>query len=313
MEMGKGTAMGWIRRILIWLNIGVLLFGVFYIGGGALQKNDYEKNLKLGISYEKSKAYADAYRQYKRLAAIYPEDPNVLIRYADASYRSGKFFEMQEALVRLKKCKGDEVAVQLYTNLEKFILDEAAPSEGLRKLLPELESLSEKERLKKLEQFCNENRRDYLGFQTLGNAYMEAGEYLKAIDQYTEALVLKPEMIPTILNLATAYREIGYYTKAESIAAQALKYNPQSSQAYITLTRIKLETYEDAKAIEYAKKASMELDPMNSDAKAILAVTAHYAGMQNESLRLLSELKKESYFDYENLKNIIDGKLVFRR
>lgn len=305
--------LGWARRILIWLNIVMVICIIIYFAVNYFEKSDYNKNMLLGMQYEKSKDYEDAYRQFKRLTNIYPEDARVLIHFAKASYMSGKFDEMQEALIKLKKYKADDVALAEYEKLETLLKAEAIPSAELGKIVSGFEKMTAIQKISTLNAYVATQGKDPLGLYFLGNAYMEQEEYLKAIDTYEKTLEIKKDMIPAILNMATAYREIGYYSKAESVAAKALEYSPKSIQAYVVLARTRLNMYDNAKALEYAKKASTELDPNNLDAKAILAVVVHYANLQNDSLRMLSELKKAKYYDYENLKSIVNGKLDFRR
>ena len=304
--------MGRIRRILIWLNIIVAVFAVIYVGGGYISKTDYNKNMQLGLQYEQTKAYGDAYRQFKRLIGMYPEDPRALLHYAKASYMCGRLDEMQEALIRLKKCRADNTTIDEYKQFEAVLMKEVVPSDELGSIITNLKKGTLASNVAALNDYLTQKPTDSLGFYILGNVYLEQEEYLKAIDAYGNVLRLKPDMIPALLNLSTAYRHIGYYSKAEYTASKAFEYSPGSSQAYIVMARVRLDMFDDVKAVDFAKKAT-ELDPTNMNAKAILAAVTYYAGMQNDSLRLLSELKKNKYFDYQNLKDVIDGKLRLRR
>ena len=304
--------LGWIRRILIWINIAIVLFMAIYFGGAYFGKSDYKKNMVLGIQYETSKSYVASYRQFKYLVETYPEDPAVLLHFAKACYSRGKFNEMQETLIKLKKYKAGVSIKEDYKDFEKILNQEAMPSNELAKIIENSKSLSFEENVKALNDYLKKNDRDFLGYFTLGNIYMEQEDYLKSIDAYKKVLLLKKNMVPAILNLATAYRETGYYSMAEYIAVKAFESNPGSSQAYVVLSRIRLDMYDDARAVEFAKKASTDLDPDGLDSKAMLAVVAHYANLQSDSLELLSELKKDEYFDYKNLKDIVEGKLNFR-
>lgn len=304
--------MGKIRRILIWVNIVVAIFAVIYIGGGYMSKTDYNKNMQLGKQYEESKAYGDAYRQFKRLTVKYPEDPGALLHYAKASYMCGRLGEMQEALIRLKKYRADSITAEEYKKFESILLKEAVPSPELGTIIKGLKDGTLVTNGLALNEYLEKKPTDSLGFYVLGNVYLEQEEYLKAIDAYENALRLKPDMIPALLNLATAYRHIGYYSKAEYTASKSFEYNPGSSQAYMVMARVRLDMFDDIKTVDFAKKATV-LDPTNQNAKALLAATTYYAGMQNDSLQLLEELKKDKYFDYKNLKDIIDGKIRLRR
>ena len=304
--------LGWIRRILIWINIAMVLFMAIYFGGAYFGKSDYKKNMVLGIQYETSKSYVASYRQFKYLVETYPEDPAVLLHFAKACYSRGKFSEMQETLIKLKKYKAEISIKEDYKDFEKILNQETMPSKELANIIENTKDLSYEENVKALNDYLKKNDRDFLGYFTLGNIYMEQEDYLKSIDAYKKVLLLKKNMVPAILNLATAYRETGYYSMAEFVAVKAFESNTGSSHAYVVLSRIRLDMYDDERAVELAKKASTELDPGSLDAKAMLAVASHYANLQSDSLELLSELKKDEYFDYINLKDIVDGKLNFR-
>ncbi|BBO90724.1 tetratricopeptide repeat protein [Desulfosarcina ovata] len=76
---------------------------------------------------------------------------------------------------------------------------------------------------------------DYSSHYSLGNLYMDRGEYRKAIVSFQEAQRLRPDYLPPFVNAALAYNALGKYKEAEKSLHLASVIAPESSAVYLNL------------------------------------------------------------------------------
>ncbi len=307
-----GNFFGRIKRILVWLNILLLITCSIFIIVGLINRNDFKKNVALGERQKSVKSYGLAFKYYKALTEKYPNNTDLMYYYSEAAFLDGKIDYMKKALLKISTLKLSSNLVEKSTILFKKIDKELTVSDELEIILEKNGDGNIYELIKDLIHYTDKFPDDYLGIFELGNTYMRSYDYVKAKDTYETILKFKKDMVPAILNLASAYRELAYFEKAKEVAESVFRYNKDSIEAYISLTRIYIDSYDDIKAVDVAKKA-VALNPKNLDALAALCVATHYANYQKDSLEILSNLEKMNYFDYENLKDIVNGRILLRR
>ncbi len=69
----------------------------------------------------------------------------------------------------------------------------------------------------------------------IGDRYFNNKEYQKAINAYTEYLVLKPDNIKSIYNRGRAFEELGQFTEAVNDFNKVLKLDPNHVQSRLSL------------------------------------------------------------------------------
>lgn len=104
---------------------------------------------------------------------------------------------------------------------------------------------------------CSQSPEYYL---KRGNYFFVSGDYYKAIDMYTRALIEKHDYSDAYLSRALAYEKISNKIKAVDDYMQAIKYNPKNTAAYNNIASLYIESGFYDKALYYVNKA-IEIDP----------------------------------------------------
>ncbi|MBI5810376.1 MAG: tetratricopeptide repeat protein [Deltaproteobacteria bacterium] len=86
-------------------------------------------------------------------------------------------------------------------------------------------------------------------------AHAEAGDYAKAVEDYTTAIGIAPDYIKAYNNRGVAYEKLGDYAKAAEDFNTAIARDPKNPTAYNNLGRLYSLTGEYDKALFYLKKA----------------------------------------------------------
>lgn len=104
---------------------------------------------------------------------------------------------------------------------------------------------------------CSQSPEYYL---KRGNSFFISGDYYRAIDMYTSAILKKPDYADAYLSRAMAWEKIGNKVKAVDDYLKAITYNPNSPAAYNNLASLYIESSLYDKASYYIEKA-LELNP----------------------------------------------------
>ena len=114
-------------------------------------------------------------------------------------------------------------------------------------------------------------------FNNRGVAYGELGDYDRAIQDYGQALSLRPGDRTSIKNLrightrrASAHANLGEHEQALADYARAIELEPQHAPTYIRRGQLHLERDELELAVADFRKAQ-QLDPANREAAELLA------------------------------------------
>ena len=94
----------------------------------------------------------------------------------------------------------------------------------------------------------------------IGLTFHKNGYYKKAIDNYTEALTLNPQMADAYIYRGTVYADQGKYVLAKKDFDQAIKLNPKYAAAYINRGNVHVSNGEYDSAIQNYNNA-ITLDP----------------------------------------------------
>ena len=95
---------------------------------------------------------------------------------------------------------------------------------------------------------------------TLGNLELNLGNQASAENAFKKALVIEPDYVPALLNLADLYRATNNEDKATQLLLQALKFAPDSGAVNFSygLSLVRQQKYEDA--LPYLKAATEQQD-----------------------------------------------------
>ena len=114
-------------------------------------------------------------------------------------------------------------------------------------------------------------------FNNRGVAYGELGDYDRAIQDYNQALTLRPGDTTSIKNLrigharrGSAHANLGEQDQALADYSKAIELEPQHAPTYVRRGQLRLERNEPELAVADLRKAQ-ELDPANREAAELLA------------------------------------------
>ena len=103
-------------------------------------------------------------------------------------------------------------------------------------------------------------RYDPSAFNNLGHAYLQTGQFQKAIDTFKFAIEIEPEMPQGYVNLATVYLRKNEPDDAREICTHALQTFPEEPRLYYNLACAYALSDDTRNALNSLKKA-YELDP----------------------------------------------------
>lgn len=121
-----------------------------------------------------------------------------------------------------------------------------------------------------------------------GREQLESKRYDQAIESFTQALKLKPEMILAHHGLTTAYLRIGDTAKALAAAQKAVAVNPKDANSHLAMAQVFLALRRVSEAIESYKQVT-QLAPHFSTGFYDLGTAYLQAGKLEEAAATLKE------------------------
>lgn len=100
---------------------------------------------------------------------------------------------------------------------------------------------------------------------TLGNIYFRLGQFEAAIENFQQALVLKPDDVFAAINIANSYLRLGKAEEAEKFLLEFIRKGFPDSQIYFLLGNIKFFEKKFEEAINYYQ-ACLSLNPDSASA-----------------------------------------------
>ncbi|HEX5329066.1 tetratricopeptide repeat protein [Sulfuricurvum sp.] len=108
-------------------------------------------------------------------------------------------------------------------------------------------------------------RGEYQAHLTLGNCFATLKLYKNAIDPYSAAINIKPEITSAYNNIGVAYKELGEYEKARAAYQKVLELNPNDSAVHNNLGNL-LRNFDDMTGAIRHLEHSIRLNPSYADA-----------------------------------------------
>lgn len=116
-----------------------------------------------------------------------------------------------------------------------------------------------------------------------GDVFFERGQYVEAIDAYTEYLSTHPSHVQSLYNRARSYEELSQFEKAKDDLDAIVKMDPKNINAYMSLSKIAYEEREFNRAASLAGKAIKE-NPNVAQAHFLSARASHQLGYFEQAL-----------------------------
>jgi tetratricopeptide (TPR) repeat protein len=139
--------------------------------------------------------------------------------------------------------------------------------------------------------------------------------YIGASQVLSKVIYDYPDFYGGYLLQAATYRELGKFDEAVEYGNKALIHNVEDTGACITLSKIELKRRNNAKGLEYAKRA-YELDSHNPIVVANLALAYHFNNLISERDKYYKIYKdsniNDKYTD-DLLKSIFNGTLQWQK
>ena len=154
--------------------------------------------------------------------------------------------------------------------------------------------------LKKLPQLLTEDSDELL---SIGNAYLEKGEYKKAIRAFKQAIRIRPDCADAHTYLAFVYVLLGHHYEAIVACKQALLIKPDCLEAQVILGGAYLNLGRYTEAIE-AQKQAIRIKPDNATAHFGLGTAYLRSGNRSSALdqyKILKDLDKKLANELFNL------------
>lgn len=118
----------------------------------------------------------------------------------------------------------------------------------------------------------------------MGDAYYKKGQYEKAIESYSEYLILEPTHVKSLYNRGRAYQEIGEHEKAIEDFNRVIKEDPGNVNTILSLSNDFYYRQKDFEnAIFYADKA-LALDENNEVAYNLKGKAYQKLGKLSEAM-----------------------------
>lgn len=144
----------------------------------------------------------------------------------------------------------------------------------------------------------------------LANAYRDAGQGARAVEQYREALRHDPRYIPAILELSLVFKVAGDTTDAMAAARQATEIAPNDARGWDALGQAQLDGRQFAASIASLKEA-LALDPESPAAHNGIGVALAESGDIEKSMAEFQEairIRPNYGEPHGNLANLLSWK-----
>jgi Tfp pilus assembly protein PilF len=113
----------------------------------------------------------------------------------------------------------------------------------------------------------------HIGYNNLGLAYYNKGEYQKAIERYLHAIKLFPSYSRCYRNMGLAYEAVNNWDSAIDAYEKAIFFAPEYAAAHLSLGKLYLKFHQNKKATE-ALKQTLKTDkkdgPYAEEARRLL-------------------------------------------
>jgi Flp pilus assembly protein TadD len=140
----------------------------------------------------------------------------------------------------------------------------------------------------------------------LGQRWEQRGEYAKAIEQYQQAIALRPNFYSAYNNLAVCYGRLKQYPQAEAALKKCIALKPDDFHAMNNVAVMMLETRRIAEGIPFAERA-VKTEPSFANARVTLGALYTNARRYDDAEREFREalrLEPENGAAKENLKRL---------
>ncbi len=120
-------------------------------------------------------------------------------------------------------------------------------------------------------------------FTNLGAAYRRLHRYPEAMEVYKKALELNPKNQEVHVGLGLVFMELGRLPDARKAFEEAIENDPRSEEAYVNLGAVAMREGDTKEAVEHYRKA-LELNPYFTQAHYNLAVALAADGRKEEAM-----------------------------
>ena len=223
------------RRLKL-IVFGVVLLGLTGCVTTPLIGPTADSEFEVGLALFEQGRYQDAIDHFNRAIELEPEHAQSYLYLGRSLFHLGRWLEavsyLRGAYLRVPPEKQKEIIVELLDSLIKggitlfkqgnFVNAIALLKEALR-LAPESEQAKEE-----------------LGgvLMAFGNQMLSEGRFTDAIEAYSESLALTPDQIQSYVGLARAFLEKGDFSKALKTIQEALRAAPESDDVQALFSQI---------------------------------------------------------------------------
>ena len=238
-----------------------------------INPNHTEANFNLGVILGKLDEFENAIKQYDRLISISPSHVEGLFNRAALLAKLGKINEAALEFKKVLELSPNLVAAQQnFEKLQNEIISDVNPKQQYLDIftthhqngLMLCESKKHNLAIEQFKQALNIKPDSPEALHNIGMAYEKIGNLDKAVECYQSALKLLPDSAPTHNNLGNVFRELNDLNKAIHHLEEAIRLNPLYAEAFSNLGWTLYRTHEFDRAIGCFQKAVM-LNP-NLDA-----------------------------------------------
>jgi arylsulfatase A-like enzyme/Tfp pilus assembly protein PilF len=219
----------------------------------------------------------DLRRDPRELENLYTGEPKIVRALSDrlgAWLGGDPFLAARQAVDLANLDASDEIVRHLaalgYVGAVRGPRDDDAPMHDPKDMVPHWETLQHainlrgqgrlNEALPILEACVAEVDGDIFARSVLASAYLQRGEYDRALEVYRRAVELEPNDEGLFLGIAAVRLALGELDESEQAIEQALVIQPQSAGAWVMRGRISVRRQDEQEALGHFEKA-IELDP----------------------------------------------------
>jgi tetratricopeptide (TPR) repeat protein len=235
-----------------------------------LDRNNIESRLRLGSFYMSTREDTKALSVYKELIQLAPQNPEVLKNIYTLANNAGDKTSARDYLKKYCALKPNDVPYQkslgiLYYDTKNYdlaldifrrIIKADPATKGIYRQYAEIViSKGLLEELKAvLSGAVKTGEADAAMYKSIGEAYQNVNQYVRAIAMYQKASELDPRNSKLLFNLAHCHERLGHTDDAILWYGQALALTPSSIDDYKTLGNLYMKKGKKADAAAAFKK-----------------------------------------------------------
>jgi len=227
-----------------------------------------EANYNLALAYQLSGLYPDAINYFRKTITLNPKLVDAHFGLGNCLYSLGKYRQAAESFRKTLGYRPDFVNAKINLGIALQNLGEMNAAEST--LLS-----------------AAQQGHSAVAYQHLGKLYLARNEQQKALDGFTRAIEIDPELIGALHELAVIYFQIGHMSESQQYFERILNLNSRHVDSLVGIGAIKVSQGDYEDGLEFTDQALI-IDKTNVNAAVLKAKTYEQMGKLDDALEILN-------------------------